>query len=251
MVLAAGKGERMRPLTVHTPKPLLPVGGRPLIEWHLLKLAAAGVTDVVINTSWLGEQLPQQLGTGERFGLALCYSDEGSEPLETAGGIVAALSWLAPSAGPIQPFAVVNGDVWTDAPLPPVAPAAGDLAHLVLVNNPAQHPRGDFTLGLPGDLELGAAAASAMRRAVLPRDAGGQSFTFSGLATYHPAFFAGLPAGKRPLKPLLDGCIAAGQMAGSHWTGRWTDVGTPERLAALDAELVAERLADTGAGHGR
>ena len=237
MVLAAGKGERMRPLTLHTPKPLLPVGGRPLIEWHLLKLAAGGITDVVINTSWLGEQLPQQLGTGERFGLALSYSDEGPEPLETAGGIIAALPWLAPSAGSTQPFAVVNGDVWTDAPLPPVAPVAGDLAHLVLVNNPAQHPRGDFTLGAPAGLGLGTAAASTTRRAVLPRDAGEQTFTFAGLATYHPAFFAGLPAGKRPLKPLLDACIAAGQMAGSHWAGRWTDVGTPERLAALDAEL--------------
>jgi len=251
MVLAAGKGERMRPLTLHMPKPLLPVGGRPLIEWHLLKLAAAGVTDVVINTSWLGEQLPQHLGTGERFGLALCYSDEGPEPLETAGGIIAALPWLAPSAGPVQPFAVVNGDVWTDAPLPPLAPAAGDLAHLVLVNNPAQHPRGDFTLGAPAGVDLGAAAASALRRAVLPRDAGGQTFTFSGLATYHPAFFAGLAAGKRPLKPLLDACIAAGQMAGSHWMGRWTDVGTPERLAALDAELIAQRHADHSAAHER
>ena len=252
MVLAAGKGERMRPLTLQTPKPLLPVGGRPLIEWHLLKLAAAGVTDVVINTSWLGEQLPQHLGTGERFGLALSYSDEGPEPLETAGGIVAALPWLAPSAGPVQPFAVVNGDVWTDAPLPPVEPMAGDLAHLVLVNNPAQHLRGDFTLGAPAAVSAAVSAElSARRRAVLPRDAGGQTFTFSGLATYHPAFFAGLPAGKRPLKPLLDACIAAGQMAGSHWAGRWTDVGTPERLAALEAELAAERLADAYAPHGR
>jgi len=251
MVLAAGKGERMRPLTLHTPKPLLPVGCRPLIEWHLLKLAAAGVTDVVINTSWLGEQLPQHLGTGERFGLSLCYSDEGPEPLETAGGIIAALPWLAPSAGSVQPFAVVNGDVWTDAPLPPAAPMADDLAHLVLVDNPAQHPRGDFTLGAPVDMALGVVAVSCARRAVLPRDAGGQTFTFSGLATYHPAFFAGLPAGKRPLKPLLDACIAAGQMAGSHWAGRWTDVGTPERLAALDAELAAEQLADASTPHGR
>lgn len=232
MVLAAGKGERMRPLTLHTPKPLLPVGGRPLIEWHLLKLAAAGVTDVVINTSWLGEQLPRQLGTGERFGLALRYSDEGPEPLETAGGILAALPWLAPSAGPVAPFAVVNGDVWTDAPLPPAAPEGGDLAHLLLVDNPVQHPRGDFTLGT---LAYGR---------LLPRDAGGPTYTFSGLATYHPAFFAGLPfgqaAGKRPLKPLLDAAIAAGTIAGSHWAGRWTDVGTPERLAALDAELAAD-----------
>lgn len=230
MVLAAGKGERMRPLTLHTPKPLLPVGGRPLIEWHLWKLAAAGITDVVINTSWLGEQLPQRLGTGERFGLALVYSNEGPEPLETAGGIIAALPWLAPSAGPVVPFAVVNGDVWTDAPLPPPAPGLNDLAHLVLVDNPAQHPRGDFTLGAPAGLA---------RRPVLPREAGGHTYTFSGLATYHPAFFAGLPAGKRPLKPLLDAGIAAGQVAGSHWAGRWTDVGTPERLALLDAELAA------------
>jgi MurNAc alpha-1-phosphate uridylyltransferase len=237
MVLAAGKGERMRPLTLQTPKPLLPVGGRPLIEWHLLKLAEAGITDVVINTSWLGEQLPRHLGTGERFGLALCYSDEGPEPLETAGGIIAALPWLAPSAGPVAPFAVVNGDVWTDAPLPPPVPEGDDLAHLVLVDNPAQHPRGDFTLGKAESVGHGAMAASSSRRAVLPREAGGQTYTFSGLATYHPAFFAGLPAGKRPLKPLLDAAIAAGQLAGSHWAGRWTDVGTPERLAALDAEL--------------
>ncbi len=240
MVLAAGKGERMRPLTLHTPKPLLPVGGRPLIEWHLLKLAAAGVTDVVINTSWLGEQLPRHLGTGDRFGLALRYNDEGPEPLETAGGIIAALPWLAPSAGPVAPFAVVNGDVWTDAPLPPSPPLADDLAHLVLVDNPVQHPRGDFTLGL---------AAPTARQAVLPRDAGGQTYTFSGLATYHPAFFAGLPAGRRPLKPLLDAGIAAGQVAGSHWAGRWTDVGTPERLAALDAEL-AELAAAASSGRG-
>lgn len=251
MVLAAGKGERMRPLTLHTPKPLLPAGGRPLIEWHLLKLAAAGVTDVVINTSWLGEQLPQHLGTGERFGLSLRYNDEGPEPLETAGGIIAALRWLVPSAGPAAPFAVVNGDVWTDAPLPPPSPAADDLAHLVLVGNPAQHPRGDFTLGASG---------AHARQPVLPREAGGQTYTFSGLATYSPAFFAGLSAGKRPLKPLLDAAIAAGQVAGSHWAGRWTDVGTPERLATLNAELAVatgaelvaatdpELVAATGAG---
>jgi N-acetyl-alpha-D-muramate 1-phosphate uridylyltransferase len=229
MVLAAGRGERMRPLTLTTPKPLLRVGGRPLIEWHLLRLAAAGVTDVVVNLSWLGEQLPRALGTGERFGLALAYIDEGPEPLETAGGIIGALPWLAPSAGPAAPFAVVNGDVWTDAPLPPPVPAGDDLAHLVLVDNPAQHPRGDFQLG----------DARAGRRAVLARDDLGHTLTFSGLSTYHPAFFAGLPTGRRPLKPLLDAQIAAGRIAGSHWQGRWTDVGTPERLAALDAELGA------------
>ncbi len=228
MVLAAGRGERMRPLTLTTPKPLLEVGGRSLIEWHLLKLAAAGVTDVVVNLSWLGEQLPRALGTGERFGLALYYSDEGPEPLETAGGIRQALPWLAPSAGPVAAFAVVNGDVWTDAPLPPPAPAGHALAHLVLVDNPAQHPRGDFTLA-------GTPAAGACL--VQPRVEGGLNLTFSGLATYHPAFFAGLAPGRRPLKPLLDAGIAALQVTGSHWHGRWTDVGTPERLAALDAAL--------------
>jgi N-acetyl-alpha-D-muramate 1-phosphate uridylyltransferase len=228
MVLAAGRGERMRPLTLATPKPLLPVAGRPLIEWHLRKLAAAGVTDVVINTSWLGEQLPRTLGDGARFGLSLVYNHEGPEPFETAGGIVAALRWLAPSAVPAAPFAVVNGDVWTDAPLPPPAPTGGDLAHLVLVDNPPQHPRGDFGL-----------SAGPGRRAVSPRVEGQPSFTFSGLACYWPAFFAGLTPGRRPLKPLLDAAIDAGRVAGSHWTGRWTDVGTPERLAALDARLSA------------
>lgn len=228
MVLAAGRGERMRPLTLTTPKPLLPVGGRPLIEWHLRKLAAAGVTDVVVNTSWLGEQLPRALGDGQRFGLGLTYSDEGPEPLETAGGIIAALRWLAPSAGPVAPFAVVNGDVWTDAPLPPPVPVGSDLVHLVLVDNPPQHPRGDFVL---------APADSGGRRAVLPHGDRSEAGTFSGLATYWPAFFADLPPGKRPLKPLLDAGIAAGRIAGSHWAGRWTDVGTPERLAELEARL--------------
>lgn len=229
MVLAAGRGERMRPLTLTTPKPLLKVGGRPLIEWHLLKLAAAGVTDVVVNTSWLGEQLPQALGDGSRFGLALRYSHEGPEPFETAGGIIAALPWLAPSAAPVAPFAVVNGDVWTDAPLPPPVPGETDLAHLVLVDNPPQHPRGDFRLtDGPG------------RRAVRPREEGQPSYTFSGLATYWPAFFADLPVGRRPLKPLLDAAIDAGRLVGSHWAGRWTDVGTPERLAALDAGLLVD-----------
>jgi MurNAc alpha-1-phosphate uridylyltransferase len=216
MVLAAGRGERLRPLTATTPKPLLRAGGKPLIEWLLESLARGGIEEVAINTSWLGGELRAALGDGARFRLRLHWFDEGPEPLETAGGIVNALGCFGD-----EPFAVVNGDVWTDLPLPAPAPVPGRLATLVLVPNPAHHPRGDF------GLECGEVRLEAPRR-----------HTFAGIASYHPRLFAGLAPGRRALKPVLDRAIHAGLVTGTLHNGRWTDVGTPERLAALDAELA-------------
>lgn len=214
MILAAGKGERMRPLTLHTPKPLLEVGGRPLIVWHIERLARAGIREIVINLSWLGDRIPAALGDGSRFGTRLTFVDEGPEPLETGGGLRNALPLLGEA-----PFVVVNGDVWTDSPVPP-DPAPGVLAHLVLVRNPAHNLRGDFAIE-NGECRID----------------GPVRHTFSGVASYRPELFAPLATGRFPLKPVLDRAIHAGRATAELHTGRWTDVGTPERLAALDAEL--------------
>ncbi len=216
MLLAAGRGERMRPLTATTPKPLLRAGGKPLIVWHLENLARGGVTLVAINTSWLGAQLRAALGDGAAFGLRIEWFDEGPEPLETAGGIVNALPLFG-----AEPFVVVNSDVFIDLPLPPPAPAPGRLAHLVLAPNPAQHPRGDFGLEC-GELRFDGA----------PR------YTYAGVATYWPALFSALAPGRRPLKPVWDRALHAGLVSAEVHAGRWVDVGTPERLAALDALLA-------------
>jgi len=215
LVLAAGRGERMRPLTLQTPKPLLSVGGKPLIVWHLERLAASGVYHVAINTSWLAEQLHEALGDGHAFGVRIHWFDEGPEPLETAGGIRNALPFFDG-----QPFLVVNADVWTNVPWPSV-PSAGRLANLVLVPNPPQHPRGDFGLEC-GEL----------------RYTGVERYTFSGVAAYHPALFASLAPGRRALRPVLDRAAHAGQAAAVVSDEAWVDVGTPERLAALDARLA-------------
>jgi MurNAc alpha-1-phosphate uridylyltransferase len=215
MVLAAGRGERMRPLTDALPKPLLPIGGRPLIEWHLERLGRAGIREVAINTSWLGERLRATLGDGRRLGVAITWFDEGPQPLEAAGGIVNALGFFGE-----EPFAVVNGDITTDYPLPPPPPAEGRLAHLVLVPNPVEHRRGDFGVEC-GEL----------------RGDGPQRHTFAGIASYRPQFFAGLAPGRRALKPLLDRAIVAGRITAELYAGRWSDVGTPERLAAAAAAL--------------
>ena len=214
-VLAAGRGERMRPLTDHTPKPLLPVAGKPLIEWHLERLAAAGVREVVINLGWLGARIPQALGDGARFGLSLHYSDEGWPALETGGGIFRALPLLGS-----EPFLLVNGDVWCDADLAALAArglVAGELAHLLLVANPPQHPRGDFALGADGRIADDAE----------PR------LTYSGIGVLHPRLFEGCRDGAFPLAPLLRGAMAASAVTGRRHAGQWVDVGTPERLAAL------------------
>jgi len=215
MILAAGRGERMRPLTDHTPTPLLSVAGRPLIAHHLEALAAAGVTDVVINISWLGEQIRSALGGGERWGLRLHYSDEGAQALETGGGIFNALPLLGDG-----PFLVVNGDVWTDYPLARLLREPAGLGHLVLVPNPPHHPRGDF--GLEGDF-------------IVERES--DRYTYAGVGVYRSEFFAGCTSDKFPLLPLLKRAIAARRLRGQVHGGEWLDIGTPERLAELDQRL--------------
>ena len=214
-VLAAGRGERMRPLTDHTPKPLLPVAGKPLIEWHLERLAAAGFREVVINLGWLGARIPEVLGDGRRWDLRLRYSDEGWPALETGGGLFRALPLLG-----AEPFLLVNGDVWCDADFAALAARglrAAELAHLLLVANPPQHPRGDFALGADGRVTEGE-----------PR------LTYSGIGLLHPRLFEGCSDGAFPLAPLLRSAMAAGAVSGDRHEGRWVDVGTPERLAALE-----------------
>jgi MurNAc alpha-1-phosphate uridylyltransferase len=219
MVLAAGRGERMRPLTDAEPKPLLRVGGKRLIEYHLERLAAGGFREVVINTAWLGDMIEAALGNGVRYGLAITYSHERPEALETGGGIFNALPLLGSA-----PFLLVNGDVWTDIEFGALRrdPPAKSLAHLVMVRNPPQHPRGDFLLseGLVSEGE-------------------GPRQTYSGVGIYRPEFFAGCEPGKFPLLPLLRRAIAQRALSGELHYGRWYDIGTTERLAALDAQLSA------------
>jgi MurNAc alpha-1-phosphate uridylyltransferase len=215
MILAAGRGERMRPLTDTTPKPLLQVHGQPLIERHVIHLARAGIDRIVINLAWLGAQIREYLGDGARYGATIIYSEEKPSALETAGGIIRALPHLAPG-----PFAVVNGDTHTDFPFQDLGVGAGHDAHLVLVPNPPQHPDGDFFL----DGELAVADATT-----------GNRFTFAGIATYRSEFFAGCAAGVLPLKPLLLRSMTAKRCSAQLYTGRWEDVGSPERLAALNA----------------
>jgi N-acetyl-alpha-D-muramate 1-phosphate uridylyltransferase len=217
MLLAAGRGERMRPLTDSLPKPLVSVGGRPLIEWHLAALARAGVSEVIINLSWLGEQLRGALGDGRAFGLTIHYSEEGPVPLETGGGIFRALPLLTPG-----PFLVVNADIFTDLDFATLRLEDDAHAHLVLIPNPAHHPRGDF--GLDNDL-------------VVSREEG--RFTYSGVGLYREEFFHGCSAGRFPLLPLLNRAIAARRLRGQLYGGDWCDVGTLERLERLDARLRA------------
>lgn len=219
MLLAAGKGTRMLPLTATTPKPLLMAGGSTLIEHQIRKLKTAGFTDFVINHAWLGAQIEAALGDGSRMGVKIIWSREG-EPLETAGGIVRALPLLG-----ADPFAIVNADIWTDYAFTKLktALAHGDLVHLVLVPNPEHHPRGDFNLA-SGRLE---------------QQQDTQRYTYSGIAVFHPQLFAGLGDGKAPLLPLLQKAIGLGRASGEFFDGDWVDVGTPERLAALDRRISA------------
>ena len=221
MILAAGRGERMLPLTRHTPKPLLQVGGRPLLEHHILNLKAGGFEQLVINAAYLAGQIIEFCGDGSRWGVHIEVSEE-EEPLETAGGIVRALPMLGDG-----PFAVVNGDIWCDYPFANLArhlPVPGG-AHLVLVANPDHNPGGDFTLS---------------GRDVTPAGPG-DTLTFSGVAVYQPDFFSGATTGKAPLKPLLDRAIAAGNVSGERYNGAWVDVGTPQRLQDLDHALSETR----------
>ena len=215
MILSAGRGERMRPLTSALPKPLLDVGGHRLIEYHLAALAELGIRDVVINLSWYGERIREALGDGAARGLVIRYSEEGPEPLGTGGGLFAAL----PLLGDV-PFLVVNGDVWSDFSLQTLRPPHHSLAHLVLVDNPDHHPGGDY------GLEPGGRAT-----------AGPERLTYSGISVLDPRLFDGCEHGVFALKPLLDRALAARRLTGQRHAGAWRDVGTPARLAALDADL--------------
>jgi MurNAc alpha-1-phosphate uridylyltransferase len=212
MILAAGRGERMRPLTDTTPKPLLRVHGQPLIERHVKRLAQAGIERIVINLAWLGGQIRDYLGDGARFGAAISYSEEAPRALDTGGGIFRALPLLSPG-----PFAVVNGDIYTDFPLETLAIAAQYDAHLVLVPNPS-YLRGDF------GLERGEA-----------RSGGAELLTFGCIAVYRNGFFAGCEDGVFPIMPLWRRSMAAQRCSAQLYSGPWEDVGTPERLAALNA----------------
>ncbi|MCP5278120.1 MAG: nucleotidyltransferase family protein [Thiobacillus sp.] len=225
MILAAGLGERMRPLTDHTPKPLLVAGGKPLIVWQMERLKAAGFRALVINHAHLGQQIEDFLGDGHRWGVDIAWSRE-PEPLETAGGIATAQALLGNA-----PFVVTNGDVYVDydyarlaSILAEMARNPAHLAHLVLVDNPPHHPQGDFVLA---DGKV----------AVPPTHAIGR-LTFSGIGCYRPELFTGIaPLTRAKLAPLLQAAMVRGQVTGEHFTGRWEDVGTPQRLSALDEEL--------------
>ena len=216
MILAAGRGERMRPLTDEVPKPLLPVGGRPLIVWQIERLARAGIRNLVINHAHLGQMIEATLGDGAAWDVHLRYSAEGEgRALETGGGILRALPMLGDG-----PFLVINGDVWTDIDPAGLALAEGDLAHLVMVDNPPHHPGGDFHL-----------ASGRLHAEGEPR------LTFSGIGVYRRELFVDCPAGAFPLAPLLRAAMRAGRVSGEHHTGQWVDVGTPERLAEIEQGL--------------
>lgn len=218
MILAAGRGVRMRPLTDTIPKPLLQVGDKRLIEYLITSLAAAGLQEIVINCAYLAERIVSALGDGARYGVDIVYSNEGNEGLETGGGIYRALPLLDS-----DPFVVVNGDIWTDYPFTRLPRRLDALAHLVLVDNPAHHPDGDF------HLQGGRIVPNGERR-----------LTFSGIGVYTHALFKGCRAGKFPLAPLLRAAIAQGAVSGEHHRGDWNDVGTPERLQDLHRQLAGK-----------
>lgn len=220
MILAAGLGNRMRPLTLHTPKPLLEVGGKPLIVWHIEKLKKIGVTDIVINAAWLADRLITTLGDGAQFGVNIMWSRE-DEGLETAGGIIQALPLLGD-----EPFILVNGDVWTTYDFQPLlnVKLTDQVAHLMLVDNPPQHPNGDFTL-------------ADGRAFTFDQGQSGENLTYSGMAVIHPKMFDGLMQGKRPLAPLLVQFMHVHKITAEKLPAAWVDVGTPERLAHLDAQI--------------
>lgn len=216
MILAAGRGERMRPLTDRTPKPLLSVGGHPLIEYPIRALSRSGIRDLVINLAHLGDRIRDHLGDGQAFGVRIRYSREPSGALETGGGILQALPLLGP-----EPFIVINGDIWTDYPYRQLPRNPRGLAHLVLVDNPTQHPDGDFALDEDGWI----------------RNHGASRLTFAGISVLQPALFADCRPGRFSCTPLLRTAAAAGRISGEHYRGQWHDIGTPARLQALDFAL--------------
>jgi MurNAc alpha-1-phosphate uridylyltransferase len=217
MILAAGRGERMRPLTDRTPKPLLPVAGKPMIQYHIEALAAAGVRDIVINLAWLGAQLRTALGNGSRFGVRIEYSDEGDAALETGGGVFKALPLLGKEA-----FVVVSGDVWTDYPLVDCMKklSSADVAHFVVVPNPDFHARGDFGLADGRLVDEG------------------ERYTYANIGVIRPEFFAGCQPGRFPLAPLMFEWIRKGRVSGELYRGGWHNVGTPEQLEQLNREVT-------------
>lgn len=217
MILAAGRGERMRPLTDETPKPLLKVGGKMLIEYHLEKLKTAGINEIVINHAWLGNKIEQALGDGSRYGLNIHYSPE-TEALETAGGIINALPLLKSLNDTEDAFIVINGDIFCDYDF---AKLSSGLAHLVLVNNPPQHSQGDFVLTQSGLIDA----------------EGADKLTFSGIGVYHPDLFKAYPQGKQALAPILRNAMQQHQVSGELYAGVWHDIGTPDRLNELDLYL--------------
>ena len=219
MILAAGRGKRMMPLTAEQPKPMLKVNGRPLLDYHLSRLKAAGVTEVVINLAWCGDVIREFCQQGQQWGLQIQYSQEPPQGLETAGGIIQALPLLGD-----EPFIVINGDVFTDYDVHSLTQLHIDpgQAHLVLIENPDHNPSGDFSL---------------CQGAV--KSEGEVCHTFAGIALYHPAFFKGLSADFRPLAPLLREKMTNNQVSGELYLGKWVDVGTPERLRQLDLSLKA------------
>lgn len=220
MILAAGRGERMRPLTDSLPKPLLKVGGKMLIEYHLQKLKAAQVTDVIINHAWLGEKIEHALADGSRYGLNISYSAE-AEALETAGGIVNALPLLRGVNDETEPFIVINGDIFCDYDITNLPSSLSGLAHLVLVNNPDHHPEGDF----------------ALTDSAVVEQTGKTKYTFSGIGVYHPDLFKAYKNGKLALAPVLRTAMEKKQVTGELYQGIWHDIGTPERLNELDLYL--------------
>ena len=220
LILAAERGERMRPLTDHSPKPLLKVGGQCLIEYHIQHLVAAGIREIVINLAYLGEMIAETLGDGSRYGASLQYSREHDRKLDTGGGILNALPLLGNA-----PFLVVNGDVWCDYPFSSLPEKLQSLAHLVLVDNPEQHPRGDFHLANSQVLATGE-----------------PKLTFSGIGIYHPDLFKTCTQESFPLAPLLIAAMQAGQVTGEHYRGDWQDIGTVTRLQALDKALQMKRI---------
>lgn len=215
MILAAGRGERMRPLTDNIPKPLLKVADKALIEYHLENLARAGVVSVVINHAWLGQQLTSTIGDGSRYGLSITYSNEGSSALETAGGIIKALPLLGK-----DPFIVINADIWTDYDYRQLTEPSR-LIHLVLVENPEHNRQGDFILDIDGLVHDRASSVK-------------QSLTYSGIGVYSPEIFSGLETGVKPLAPILREAMAKQQVSGELYQGKWWDIGTPARLQELD-----------------
>jgi MurNAc alpha-1-phosphate uridylyltransferase len=218
MIMAAGRGERMRPLTDTRPKPLLEVGGKPLIHYHLEALAQAGIRDVVINLAWHGELIRRALGDGQRFGVQIRYSEEPEGALETGGGILAALPFLGP-----EPFLVISGDIWSEFPLGSCIDrlAGGDVAHFVVVPNPAFHVHWDF------GLESGRLLDRAPR------------YTYANIGVLRGEFFAGRQAGRFALAPLMFEWIRQDRVSGELYRGRWHNLGTPEQLQQLDSELRA------------